>query len=160
MTVTKESFRRIVAGVDGSPGSGAALQRATEEARLHGGMVQAVYVWGVPFSGAATSFAPQPYGLPDVVALEQAAAESLHRIVTDVVGERPLVEVQEQVRRGSPAGVLVDAARDADLLVVGARGHGGFGGLLLGSVSSQVVRHAYCSVLVVRPAADQDPHSS
>lgn len=136
MTVTKESFRRIVAGVDGSPGSAAALRRATEEARLHGGMVQAVY------------------------ALEQAAAESLHRIVTDVVGERPLVEVQEQVRRGSPAGVLVDAARDADLLVVGARGHGGFGGLLLGSVSSQVVRHAYCSVLVVRPAADQDPHSS
>lgn len=160
VTVPNGAYRRIVAGVDGSAGGCAALRGAAAEAGLHGGVVQAVYVWGMPFSGAATSFAPQPYGLPDRGALEQAAVETLHRVVTDVLGSQPPVEVLEEIRQGNPGGALVEAAREADLLVVGARGHGGFGGLLLGSVSAQVVRHAPCSVLVVRTAADPSGPSS
>lgn len=154
MTETDAAFRRIVVGVDGSPGGGAALARAAQEARLHGGVVHAVSVWGVPFTGATTSLAPAPYGIPDSAELKQAAIDELHRVVVAVLGDQPPVEVVEEVHRGSPARVLMEVAQGADLLVVGARGHGGFTGLLLGSVSAQVVRHAPCSVLVVRRPAE------
>jgi nucleotide-binding universal stress UspA family protein len=60
------------------------------------------------------------------------------------------VEVTTDVVQGSGAAVLVEASERADLVVVGSRGHGGFTGLLLGSVSTQVVHHAACSVMVVR----------
>jgi nucleotide-binding universal stress UspA family protein len=64
--------------------------------------------------------------------------------------------VRTSIGRGAAAGVLLDAARDADLLVVGSRGLGGFRGLLLGSVSSKMAAHAPCPVVIVRPAAPQD----
>lgn len=56
---------------------------------------------------------------------------------------------------GNPAAALIDASRDANLVAVGSRGHGGFTGMLLGSVSHQTIHHAHCPVLVIRePAAD------
>ena len=60
------------------------------------------------------------------------------------------VHVTGEVLQGSATSVLLDASRQADLLVVGARGQGGFTGLLLGSVSSQVLHHAWCPVLITR----------
>ena len=62
------------------------------------------------------------------------------------------VEIELQAIQGAPAGVLVAASRDADLLVVGSRGHGGFVGLLLGSVSQQCAHHAECPVVIVHAA--------
>jgi len=61
------------------------------------------------------------------------------------------VEVRAELLEGQPAGVLRELSNEADLVVVGSRGHGGFTALMLGSVSAQVVRHAHCSVVVIRP---------
>ncbi|MGW7444192.1 universal stress protein [Kitasatospora sp. NPDC054795] len=66
------------------------------------------------------------------------------------MGERPPVEVRTEARHGTPAGALVEAARGADLLVVGSRGLGGFTGMLLGSVAQHCTRHATVPVVVVR----------
>ena len=81
----------------------------------------------------------------------QRAAEAWTRaMVAQVVASGEVVPVRTTVRRGHPAHVLLDAAKGADLLAVGSRGHGGFAGMLLGSVSSHVMHHATCPVVVVR----------
>jgi nucleotide-binding universal stress UspA family protein len=80
----------------------------------------------------------------------ESAKEQLMETIRDVLGEEPPVLVQPQVKEGSAAKVLIDLSEEADLLVVGARGHGGFAGMLLGSVSQHVVAHAKCTVVVVR----------
>jgi nucleotide-binding universal stress UspA family protein len=74
----------------------------------------------------------------------------LQEAVERVRSDHPSVEVETTVVEGQPARVLVDMSADADLLVVGSRGLGGFSGLLLGSVSQQCVHHAHCPVTVVR----------
>lgn len=74
----------------------------------------------------------------------------LKRALNEVEDEAEGVEIEQRVVQGSAGGALVEAARDADLLVVGSRGHGGFVGLLLGSVSQQCVHHAPCPAVVVR----------
>lgn len=142
---------RIVVGVDGSLESREALHFAIEEQRVHGGEVRVVHAWSYPFQGLGSGFTPAPYVLPQADELDTAAAETLDRAIQEVCGPSRPAQLSTHVVEGSPGRVLVDAANDADLLVVGARGHGGFRGLLLGSVSEQVVRHARCSVLVVRP---------
>jgi nucleotide-binding universal stress UspA family protein len=80
----------------------------------------------------------------------ESAIEQLMETIRDVLGEDPPVLVQPQVKEGSAAKVLIDLSEEADLLVVGARGHGGFAGMLLGSVSQHVAAHARCTVVVVR----------
>jgi nucleotide-binding universal stress UspA family protein len=70
--------------------------------------------------------------------------------IRDVLGEDPPVRVQPRVKQGNAAKLLIDLSEDADMLVVGTRGHGGFADLLLGSVSQNVTAHAKCPVVVVR----------
>jgi nucleotide-binding universal stress UspA family protein len=69
-----------------------------------------------------------------------------------VIPEGCDVAIERRVAEGSPGSVLVEASKNAELLVVGSRGHGGFTGMLLGSVSQSVVHHATCPVVIVRPA--------
>jgi nucleotide-binding universal stress UspA family protein len=143
--------QRIVVGVDGSRASLEALRWAVAEARTHGGGdIRAVLVWEIPYSGLATSMAPEPYGLPDPAVYEQQARQRLESAIEEV-GDTSPVQVHPELREGQPAAVLAELSRDADLVVVASRGHGGFTALLLGSVSAQVVRHSHCSVVVIRP---------
>jgi nucleotide-binding universal stress UspA family protein len=137
---------RIVVGVDGSEESKEALRWALEEARLRRATVRAVNAFHTyaitPGYGPREDFAPE--------ALRRQAEEFLSSMVSDVAGKSRQVKIEEVLAEGRPANVLLEAAEDADLLVVGSRGHGGFVGLLLGSVSQQCATHAPCPVLIVR----------
>jgi nucleotide-binding universal stress UspA family protein len=143
---------KIVVAVDGSEPSKEALRWALEEALLRDAEIVAVHAWqpvaAVPEPGPAPGF--------DVVSvlpeLEEAAKRLVNGVVDEVVGENPDVTVERVAREGRPVEVLADAARDADLLVVGSRGLGGFRALLLGSVSQQLAHHAPCPLLIYRRA--------
>ncbi len=142
----------VVVGVDHSEGAKAALRFAFEEARLRHARLRVVHAWqyGVPL--AATGFDGFSAAAVDVDVseLREAAERQLEQTVQETVPASSCVEVERRLVEGRPAGVLVEASRDADLLVVGSRGHGGFAGLLLGSVSQQVSQHAECPVAIVR----------
>ena len=145
------STRRYVVGVDGSAASIEALRWAVDEARAHGGGdIRAVLVWSLPYVGLATSMAPEPYGLPETQLIEQEAQQRLTSSI-EALGDTSPAVLRGEVIEGQPAGVLRELSHEADLVVVGSRGHGGFSALMLGSVSAQVVRHAHCSVVVIRP---------
>jgi nucleotide-binding universal stress UspA family protein len=140
---------RIVVGVDGSPASRAALEWAVAEARLRHATLEVVHAWEFP------AFVLTTYGgatLPVVAPedLERAARELVARTVAGMAGADPVLRLETTVVRGHPANTLVEAAKGADLLVVGSRGHGGFTGMLLGSVSNHVAHHATCPVVIVR----------
>ncbi len=83
-------------------------------------------------------------------AANEAAKQLLMDTIRDVLGEDPPVRVYPRVKEGNAAELLIDLSEDADVLVVGSRGHGGFADLLLGSVSQNVVAHAKCTVVVAR----------
>ena len=140
----------IVVGVDGSEPSKDALRWAVEEARLRGADVVAVHAWDPPVTVAAPGPAP---GF-DLVEIAPAVREAGERLVTtvvdEVVAQESDVKVEARAVEGRPVEVLVDAAGDADLLVVGSRGHGTFTALLLGSVSQQLAHHAPCPLLIHR----------
>lgn len=142
---------KVVVGVDGSPSSLAALRWAYAEAAAHGAELCAVMA-AVPPPVTVSA------GMPRVtnVAPRDTAERTLEDAVRAVVGDAPAVPVERSVVAGSPAKVLLDMSADADLLVVGSRGIGGFAGLLLGSVSQQVTQHGRCPVVVVRPPAADD----
>jgi nucleotide-binding universal stress UspA family protein len=149
-------MKKIVVGLDRSDGARAALRFALEEARLHGAELHCVHVWEVvygPVSGAPVFVIG---GLPE---LERGVAEDAQHVVDDLLAEvedTGGVTIHRQVLRGGAAHELVELSRDADLLVVGSRGHGGFTGLLLGSVSTQCVHHALCPVAVVHPPKEHE----
>lgn len=141
----------IVVGVDGSPGSRAALAWAIDEAELRQASVVALMAWdylGQPHPVDGASFDPS-FDADD-------ARRVVDALVDEVLGDRgrPSVEVERRAVLDLPARALLEASADADLLVVGRRGLGGFKGLLLGSVSQEVLAHAPCPVLVV---SDHDP---
>jgi nucleotide-binding universal stress UspA family protein len=133
---------KIVAGIDGSVGSLEALRAAARLAQLGGARVELVSAWQ----------APLVYGIA-LSAVEWSpraeAQEALLCAITDVFGESLPDGFSAVMVEGTDAHVLIEASKDADLLVVGSRGHGGFSGLLLGSVSAACVEHAHCPVLVV-----------
>jgi nucleotide-binding universal stress UspA family protein len=138
----------IVVGVDGSQGSRRALAWALEEARLRRASVRAVYAYLVP-PGFGWGYLPP--GRIDRSFFRDRAEELVEGLVAELAGaDRRGGTVCGAAVEGVPAEVLCGAARHAELLVVGSRGLGGFGGLLLGSVSHQCAQHAPCPVVVVR----------
>jgi nucleotide-binding universal stress UspA family protein len=129
----------------------AALQWAILEARVRASAVRVVMVWQRPQAyGAANvwGLGMDPALDADEV-LSSAAEAEMERLAQQADALRDVPTTWEAVE-GHPAGVLVDCSETADLLVVGSRGHGGFVGMLLGSVSQQVLAHAKCPVGVVR----------
>lgn len=146
----------VVVGVDGSKESVEALCWGVGYARRTGGTVRAVMTWQQQMHGYP-SYAGVAMVFPDTRDLAEEARESLGRLVKDVVGEAENPSIQQLVLEGHPAGVLVEQSKSADLLAVGARGHGAFTDLLLGSVSNHCVHHAACPVLVVRRRAELSP---
>ncbi len=158
MNDTGQSEQRgvVIVGIDGSAGSIAALRWASEEARLRDVPLRAVHAWtfsyppgagyGVLGAGDASG------GMSD---MRRAAEELVERII-EHTPESDGLEIERQVIEGSASEVLVNAASENDLLVVGSRGHGGFASLLLGSVSQQCAHHAPCPVVIVRASASQN----
>jgi nucleotide-binding universal stress UspA family protein len=136
------SEKRIVVGVDGSEPSKSALRWAVRAADVTGGGIDAVIAWQVP-PNYGWSIA-DPHWHPD-----QDAEKVITATVDEVFGADRPPDLRIIVRKGNPAKVLLDASQGAELLIVGSRGHGGFVGLLLGSVSSSCAEHAHCPVLVV-----------
>ena len=141
-------WNRILVGVDGSPASRTALEWAGDEAVHHGSELAVLTAWlPIPPPLAGTSSTLPTHGVTDA---RETAKEQLMEAIRDVLGEDPPVLVQPQINEGHAAKLLIDLSEDADLLVVGSRGHGGFAGMLLGSVSQHVAAHAKCTVVVVR----------
>jgi nucleotide-binding universal stress UspA family protein len=137
----------ILVGVDGSECAKAALAFAAREAALRGGSLRIVCAWEAPTWVYIGVLAPGPYPFEGY----REHAEAVVREVVARAGElAPSVPCEGKALEGQPANVLLQAAQDAALLVVGCRGRGGFGSLLLGSVSHQVIHHAPCPVTVVR----------
>jgi nucleotide-binding universal stress UspA family protein len=141
-----EQEHRIVVGVDGSESSKAALRWAIRQAKLTGASVDAVTAWRYP---TGYGWAPVANGELSVD-LGYEAKNILTEALGEVSGLEPDVPVQAEVVMGHPAEVLLRAAKGADLLVLGSRGHGGFTSALIGSVSMYCVTHAHCPVLVLR----------
>jgi len=137
----------IVVGVDGSPGSRKALTWAAAEAADHGADLVILNVWEHTLLPPAGSVSVSERYVPEA---SQRTAEDLRQVITEELGEEPPVFVQPHVKQGRPAKVLIEESANADLLVVGSRGHGGFAGLVLGSVSQHVAAYAKCPVTVVR----------
>ena len=136
---------RVVVGVDGSEASLRALQWALEEARLRQATLDVVHTWNRPVASEVTVI---PVTDVSVEGARDRAEEVLDACLERVrPGEVP---VERIVSEGSAAGVLIDVAQGAELLVVGSRGRGGFSSLLLGSVSHQCALHAPCPVAIVR----------
>ncbi|MGW2613496.1 universal stress protein [Streptomyces sp. NPDC001500] len=135
--VTQEPAYFVV-GVDGSPHAAAAVDVAFEEAALRGATLRALYVWHPPLLGVLD---------------EDAAVRECRRVLSETVAGRtathPGVELHHEVVLGHPVRVLTEASQHALGLVVGTRGHGGFTGMLLGSVSQGVLHHAHCPVITV-----------
>jgi len=145
----------IVVGVDGSEESLQALRWSIEEARLRHATVRVVNVWQYPTvtSWIDPYLAGAAYEVPQINAeeLRTRAEAQLAGVVEQV--DTAGVEVTQETIEGHPAEGLLYAAKDAELLVVGSRGLGGFKALLLGSVGQQCAHHAPCPIVIVRDAS-------
>lgn len=154
----------VLVGVDGSAQSRAALVWAADEARLRRAKLKVVYVyehtpaWQMYGYGVEAPMAVPTETTSGSAADDAAdAASRAQQLVEDMVADVDLRELRAervayQDRR--PARALVELSRDADMLVLGSRGRGGFAGLVLGSVSQQCIHHARCPVVVLPPHRD------
>ena len=137
--------RHIVVGVDGSTGAAQALEWAVEEAALDGARLTAVEAWSRPVIYGAYAEVAVPYD----ERIRESVAANLQDAVEKVADG---VDVSQLVEEGPAVQVLTEAAKEADLLVVGSRGTGGFASLLLGSVALGCAHHSAAPVAVIRGA--------
>jgi nucleotide-binding universal stress UspA family protein len=137
----------IIVGTDGSHDAHRALEWAMQEAAARYAPLTVVTVNEVP-SGWTGNPMILPWDQPALEKARQAVEEAVAKAATQL-GESQPASVTVRALNGFAAKELIEASRDADLLVVGSRGGGGFARLLLGSISDQMVHHAHCPVVVV-----------
>ncbi|MGF7234072.1 MAG: universal stress protein [Frankia sp.] len=135
----------IVVGIDGSGASLVALAWAAEEAALRGAALRVIHAWALP----ARAYGSGYHG-PPRHEVEKAGQSVLDHAVSETLGTDPIIAVNSRLIAGRAPHILVEAAAGAALLVVGARGHGGFAGLTMGSTSHECVVHAPGPVAVIR----------
>ncbi len=139
-----EPHGEVVVGVDGSPACEPALEFAFEQAHLRGARLRALHTWEIPVH----AFAPEvTHEITEVRRTQQQVTAGQLAAWQE---RFPRVEVVTEVTCAHPVAALVDASAQADLLVVGSRGMGAIGSMVLGSVSRGVLHHARCPVAVVR----------
>lgn len=153
MAETKAPARRgrIVVGVDGSEASKEALLWAVQEAELTGASLEVVHAWEMPFASHARAV-QVPGDLDHAVEEERRLHDAIHDVLGDSYDSHPWElsrRLKTIVLQGRPVAVLLQAAKGADMLVVGGSGHGTLVGALLGSVSEHCIGHATCPVVVV-----------
>jgi nucleotide-binding universal stress UspA family protein len=150
MSNQERSTDRVIVGLDGSHEAGEALRWAVGEATQRHAVLQVTSCWLYPALVGPGALFPKVYEFPDL-ALDicEKAKATAASIAPDLVIEIRTPEIQ-------PALGLVDTSREADLLVVGARGLGAFRALLLGSVSQHCAQYAHCPVMIVRPSIKQE----
>lgn len=135
----------IVVGVDGSEGSAIALDFAMKEAALRGSRLRLVSAWEIPASVLASVVAGKEFYeefRENAIKVAQEAAELVNR-------QKPALEHEEIVVEGHAGKVLIENAVDAELMVVGRRGHGTIREMLLGSITRHVVANAKCPLVIV-----------
>lgn len=141
----------IVIGNDGSGFAQEATRKGLWLAKKVGIPVRIIRAWSI--SNAPRPKTWEPGYVPPVEDFQAAVLERLEKDVAPLLAEYPDLEVVLETPHGAAGRELIKASEGARLIVVGTRGMGGFSGLLLGSVSDQVVEHAKCDVLVVRPSS-------
>jgi len=145
--MSQRTWNKIVVGVDGSKESQRALVWACELARP-GIQVIALSAWSVPPAPDSPPFGGFPWGVTG--GLGDGTRTMLNDVVSEVQADFPEVVIAQEVVAGNAAHELIKLSESADLVVVGAKGHGGFTGMLIGSVSQHVLAHSTCTVVVVR----------
>jgi len=141
----------IVVGIDGSHNASRALEWAMTEAAIRKAPLTAIAVNSVPASYWSGAPVELPGDQERVAEIRKTAEAAVATTAEGLGADRP-ESVTVTAISGFPAQTLIDASRNADLLVVGTRGGGGFVPLVLGSVCNQVVHHAHCPVVVVPSA--------
>lgn len=139
-----QQFSRVTVGVDGSHASREALAWAASEAQLRSSTLEIDHVWTLPNMG---------YGgyVSQLDDFEKDAKVLLDEIAAEATSTYPDLKIEANLLQGPPAQALIERGIKSDLVVVGSRGHGGFTGLMLGSVSQQLVHHASFPVVVIHP---------
>ncbi len=142
----------IVVGLNGSDFADVALRWALEEAALRRATVRVVHAWQyLPMVVEPMAALPTTPFEDLAGAAAAVATETIARVTGNA---EPAAPIELHVVEGPAGSALLDAAADAELIVVGGRGRGGFAGLLLGSVSQQVTHHAHCPVVVLPRGAE------
>ena len=151
MTSEAEARQVVVAGVDGSAESVAALGWAVRHGKATGATVRAVHAWHYPAAAGVVppvGVTPEPVEAQVERRLRDDLEKAVDRVCTDPSDARPEI----RLHYGHPADALIAESHDASLLVVGHRGHRAITGMLVGSVAFQCISSASCPVVVVRGA--------
>ncbi len=143
----------VVVGLDTSPLSRVVLEFALEAAAVRGLDLLAMQLWQQPEHDDVFA---TPIPLPSPAELQQRMQRRLAEQVAGYSDKYPDVRIQKIAQRGHPVSALTRASHDAELVVVGHRGRGGYSGMLLGSVAAGVLHHAHCPVAVVRVNGERD----
>lgn len=149
--MTNNSAFTIVVGFDGSKDAQTALDWAVDEALQRSGRLRVVTAWAQQPMAWYPAVLETAAGGIAVIDSPEEDAKAIHAKALESATARGVAASGQLVHSHSAASAILEAAKDADLVVVGSRGHGGFSGLRVGSVTTHVVNHAPGPVLIVRP---------